>query len=473
MIFRRQAQEDFKVEPVSSPEMDALIERCGNIYRGRPDWIMGPDDHIKTINFAKSICSETARLTTLAIGIQISGSARATWLQEQVEKVYFKIREWVEYGCAYGTVIIKPNGNSLEVFTPADFMIIDRDNLNINGIIFFDHYEQGGKYYTRFEYHRFTEEKDGDRVTYPYYISNKAYVSKSPNSRGDAIPLNQTKWAGMMEESPPITKGEGEKLDGPMFGVLRMPGANNIDIDSPLGLPVFTDAIEEFKDLDVAYSRNVDEIFDSERIVLADDRLMYDSGTPVKKFVGGVKNAAVKIARYVKNVFGNSPQEFYQEINPNLNTETRLAGINSLLSQIGYKCGYSNGYFVFNESTGIATATQIESENQRTVQFIKDIRDKLEECIKGAVYGLSVYADIYKLNPAGNYEIDFDFGEIYYNRQEERERALRLVNSGLMTKEYYLEKYEGFTKQEATEMVSVVEQKEKEKMKIDFFGKEE
>ncbi len=150
MVFRRQAQEDFKVEPVSSPEMDALIERCGNIYRGRPDWIMGPDDHIKTINFAKSICSETARLTTLAIGIQISGSARATWLQEQVEKVYFKIREWVEYGCAYGTVIIKPNGNSLEVFTPADFMIIDRDNLNINGIIFFDHYEQGGKYYTRF-----------------------------------------------------------------------------------------------------------------------------------------------------------------------------------------------------------------------------------------------------------------------------------------------------------------------------------
>ena len=85
IVFRRQAQEDFKVEPVSSPEMDSLIERCGRIYQGKPDWIMDPDNHIKTINFAKSICSETARLTTLAIGIQSSGSARATWLQELVD----------------------------------------------------------------------------------------------------------------------------------------------------------------------------------------------------------------------------------------------------------------------------------------------------------------------------------------------------------------------------------------------------
>lgn len=470
MVFRRQAQEDFKVEPVSSPEMDELIERCGNIYRGRPDWIMEPDDHIKTINFAKSICSETARLTMLAIGIQISGSARATWLQEQVDKVYSKIREWVEYGCAYGTVIIKPNGNALEVFTPADFMITDRDNLNINGIVFFDRYEQDGKYYTRFEYHWFAEEKDGDRTTYPYYISNKAYVSKSPNSRGDAIPLNQTKWAGMMEESPPITKGEGEKLEGPMFGVLRMPGANNIDIDSPLGLPVFTDAIEEFKDLDVAYSRNVGEIFDSERIVLADDRLMYESGTPVKKFVGGAKNAAVKIDRYVKNVFGSNPHEFYQEINPNLNTETRLAGINSLLSQIGYKCGYSNGYFVFNESTGIATATQVESDDRRTIQLIKDIRDKLESCLDGALYAMSVYADLYKLSPVGTYEVVYDFGDITYNREEDRARWWNYVVQGKVPAWRYFVKFEGMTEEDAKAMVDEAKQKEED---VDFFEKEE
>lgn len=460
MAFRRQAQEDFKVEPVSSPEMEALIDRCGNIYRGRPDWVMDPDDHIKTINFAKSICSETARLTTLAIGIQVSGSTRATWLQEQVNKVYFKIREWVEYGCAYGTVIIKPNGSSFDVFTPGDFMIIDHDNLNINGIIFFDHYVKEKKYYTRLEYHRFVETRDGDRTYYPYYISNKAYVSKSENGRGDPIPLKQTKWADLMEETPPILKENGERLDGPMFGIFRTPAANNIDMSTPLGLPVFTEAIEEFMDLDVAYSRNSGEIFDSERIVLADDRLMYESGTKVQKFVSGVKNAAVKIARYVKNVFGNGPEEFYQEINPQLNTETRITGINFYLSQIGYKCGFSNGYFVFDEKTGMVTATQVESDDRRTIQLIKDIRDKLESCLDGALYAMSKYADLYNLSPVGPYEVVYDFGDITYNREEDRARWWNYVIQGKVPAWQYFVKFEGMTEEDAKAMVEEAQPKE-------------
>ena len=44
------------------------------------------------------------------------------------------MRHWVEYGCAYGTVFIKPNGESLDVFTPADVMIVDYDNQEIKGL---------------------------------------------------------------------------------------------------------------------------------------------------------------------------------------------------------------------------------------------------------------------------------------------------------------------------------------------------
>ena len=124
MIFKKQAEEDFNIQAAEFPEMESLINKCANIYRSVPYWL-DDKNNIKTINFAKSVCSETARLATLAIGIQIDGSARATWLQEQIDKVYFQIRHWVEYGCAYGTVFIKPNGESLDVFTPADVMIVD------------------------------------------------------------------------------------------------------------------------------------------------------------------------------------------------------------------------------------------------------------------------------------------------------------------------------------------------------------
>ena len=90
MIFKKQAEEDFNIQAAEFPEMEALINRCANIYRGAPEWLDNKNN-IKTINFAKSVCSETARLATLAIGIQIDGSARAAWLQEQIDKVYFQM----------------------------------------------------------------------------------------------------------------------------------------------------------------------------------------------------------------------------------------------------------------------------------------------------------------------------------------------------------------------------------------------
>lgn len=458
MIFKKRAEEDFQVKEITSPQMKDVISRCADMYRGIPSWVRA-EDNIKTINFAKAVCSETARLATLGIKIQIGGGARGTWLQEQIDKVYFNLRHWVEYGCAYGTVIIKPNGSGFDVFTPFDFMITERDgNGNITGIIFKDSYADNDKYYTRLEYHYFDDtQPEGMR---PYYIKNRAYMSKSANSLGDPVSLSQTKWADLLEDSGPIDKNNGSQLDGPMFGVFRTPEANNVDMDSPLGLPMFLDAEEEMQDLDVAYSRNSEEIYDSHRIVLADDRLMYESGTPIDRLKRGAKAASVKIARFVKNVFGSGPQEFYQEINPQLNTETRITGINNFLSFIGFKCGFSNGYFVFDEKTGMVTATQVESDDRRTIQTIKDFRDKLEDCLNGAIYAMNVYADLYRLAPIGTYETVYDFGDITYNREEDRARWWQYVTQGRVPAWMYFVKFEGMTEEEARAMVEEAQPKE-------------
>ena len=292
-------------------------------------------------------------------------------------------------------------------------------------------------------------------MIYPYVISNRAYVSRSSESLGDPIPLAQTKWADLLDETPPILKGGNERLDSPMYGVFRTPSANNIDLSSPLGMPIYAEAIEEMKDLDIAYSRNAGEIYDSEKIILADDRLMFDSG---KNLNGRV--ADVKLPHYVKNVFGNSPEEFYQEITPQLNTDTRLSGINALLSQIGYKCGFSNGYFVFNESSGIQTATGVEAEQQRTVQFIKDVRDKLESCLNDAIYALNVYADLYSLAPVGTYEVVYDFGDILYSHEADKQQWYAYAVQNRIPFWYYLMKFEGFTEEEARALVEEAQPKE-------------
>ena len=433
MLLADRAREQFGVQRGPSRETDRLLRRCAQIYRGRPDWLdPDPENAVRTVNLAKSICSETARLATLAVGVTVDGSERAKWLQEQMDRAYFSLRRWVEYGCACGTVILKPNGEDIDLLTPDRFIITDWSGDQITGAVFQSgRYDQErGRYYTRLEYHRFLA--DGR-----YAVSNRCFAGQTAQDRGKAVPIEATPWAGLAEDV--VAQG----VERPLFGVLRTPQANHLDMASPMGTPIFAEALEELRDLDVAYSRNAAEIYDSRRLALLDDRLTEQAGTPVS---GALR---LKLPRFIKKAFGSGAAEYYQEIDPALNTDARLAGINALLSQIGFKCGFSNGYFVFNQRGGLMTATQVEADDRRTVQLIKDVRDKLEDALDGVIYALDRFADAYALAPAGEYAVTYDFGDITYNREEDRARWYGYVADGRAPFWYYLTKFEGFSEQEA------------------------
>ena len=162
----------------------------------------------------------------------------------------------------------------------------------------------------------------------------------------------------------------------------------------------------------------------------------------------------MQLPDYVKMVYGNGQDEFYQEINPTLNTEVRIKGINNLLSQIGFKCGFSNGYFVFDEKTGMMTATEVEADDRRTIQLIKDIRDKIESCLDDLIYAVNVFADLYGLAPAGDYEVVYDFGDIVYNREEDKIRWWQYVQANKVPAWLYFVKFEGMSEDDAKAMVT-------------------
>lgn len=454
MKFTSKAQEEFDVRSIVSNEMDTFVEKCARIYAGKPDWL-DDEAHIKTINFAKAICEETAKLTTLGISIKIEGSARATWLQEQIDKVYYELRKWVEYGCAYGTVALKPNGEGIDCLLPTDFIVTDSLNGKVTGAVFFSKQKDGKKYYTRLEYHRFIDDI--------YYISNRCYVADNEGVMGDPIDIKKTPWKHLTDEIG-VTD-----LKQPLYAILTMPTANNIDVDSPLGMPRISEAIEELKDLDIAYSRNSKEIYESERTVLLDsdmlmveknEKAIYGETQETNKWAS--KRQKMKLPDYVRNVTGDGASRFYQEINPTLATDIRLTGINALLSQIGFKCGFSNGYFVFNEKTGMITATQVESDDRRTIQTIKDIRDALEKAVNDLLYALDKMADLYDLSPVGAYEVAIDMGDITYNLEEDRLRWWQYVTAGKVPAWKYFVKFEGMTEEEAKAMGDEVMQAQKE-----------
>lgn len=443
LLIDSRIKDEFDVEPISSTAMDKYIKRCMDIYSGMPDWV-DPDGHIKTVNVAKSVCSEVARLTTLAIGIKIDGSARAKWLQEQIDAAYSSFRDWTEYGCAAGNMILKPNGEGIDFVMPDRYKIVDMTNGAITGIVFIDRQKYDKKWYTRLEYHRFTGTGENRR----YEISNRCFKGESENDNGRAVPIAETPWSGLQEDIVAVN------VDKPLFGVFRTPSANNVDIGSPLGLPVFAEAIEELRDFDIAYSRNAKEILDSKRLVLLDsDRLLSTPGARLSQKNADALSRDMGLPDYIKTVEGDGNSEIYHEINPSLNTEMRKSGMDFLLSQIGYKCGFSNGYFVFNEKSGMVTATQVESDDRRTIHLIKDMRDKLQACLDSVIYALDKFADAYNLAPAGTYKVTYDFGDITYNREEDRARWYSYAQSNKIPFWYYLVKFEGLSEEEAKALI--------------------
>ena len=440
MLFDGKAREEFDVKPIPKTQTNAFIEECQNIYAGTPEWATGD---IGTINFAKAICAEIARLTMQGTKITIDGSSRAEALQKEIDDHYTEIRRWVEYGCASGMAIFKPNGESIDIALPGQFIITAVDGPRITGCVFLNTQYADERYYHRLEYHRFEGEK--------YCISNRCFVSNSENSFGNEVDIDATPWAGMLEDV------ESDNIDRMLFGTFKMPNANNIDPGSPYVLPIFADAVRELEDLDIAYSRNAKEIFDSKRTVLLDSDRLVPSGVKLGDY--DTRRDAAGLPDYVKIVEGMGDGEIYHEINPTLNTDTRLVGLNALLSQIGYKCGFSNGYFVFNQKSGMVTATQVESEDRRTLQLIKDIRDQLEKALDDLIYALDKFMDDEGL-PAGKYEVTYDFGDLTYNREEDRQRWWGYVIAGAVPKWMYFQKFEGMSEEDAKKMVEEAEPKD-------------
>ena len=453
-ITNSAAEELFGIKPFADDSMTDPLRDMSEIYYGRPDWL-DDDDNIKTINFAKSVCEETARLATMDIGVQIDGSPRAEWLQDQYDRaVKWNLRHWVEYGAAFGTVIFKPTVDGVNMITPALFRVTHVKDGRIVGIVIKDQrYDpERKKYYTRLEYNRPVSEDE-------YAISNRCYIGESRNDLTTRIAIEKTPWVGLAEDAV------FSNVDRPLFGVLRMPSANNIDVDSPMGMPIFSGAVEEMRDLDIAYSRNAKELFDSKRTVLMDsDRLIPGTGKAAQTAMGRqARLDTMRLPDYVRIIEGEGNSDIYHEINPTLQTGERINGINSLLSQIGYKCGFSNGYFVFNEKTGMVTATQVESDDRRTLQLIKDVRDRLQLAIDDLLYAMSKYADAYDLSPVGEYETAYDFADITYNVQEDKATWFGYVLQGRAPFWRYLMKFEGMSEDEAKELASEATQEQIEK----------
>ncbi len=426
----------FGVELITSSEMKSALRLWDNISTGKPPW-KNTEDDISTVNMAKFIADTRAKLTTLDIGIAISGSVRAEYLQNLANSLLQRLPDKMCDADRLGGMIIKWNGDAWDFVMPEDFGITAKDgNGDIVGAIFASYTSQGNSQYTRLEYHRFEGEDENGPV---YVVTNKAFknrVEGKASVLGAQVSLKSIKaWADLQEEVR-ITN-----LKKPLFAYYRVPGSNTVDSSSPLGLSIFANAITELKDIDIGISRKGTEVEDSKHITFV--------GQAVVK---GAQNSGITLPRYVKGLgvgLNDGDTSSIHEHTPTLQTEARIKDIDFNLSMAGVKCGFSAGFFVMNGQTGVVTATQVESDDRDTIQTIKDDRDALKTALEQAFYAADALVTLYNLAPLGEYEINFNFGDITYNYEEDKASWKYYVSQGWVPAWKYLVKFEGMTEEEA------------------------
>ena len=476
-LFKINAEKEFGVDIISSDLMEMAQIEWQNIIKGRPYWI---SKNVRTINFAKFLCYYTSKKTCLDLNVTISGSDRADYINRCIGAMIQKsIRDKVEDACGAGGIILKPNGTynpagAIDYVMPGSFAVTEKNsNGDILGVIFIDRQVKGDDYYTRLEYQHFTSAigEDGERTGRTYTIENKAFKSRGSDSLGRSIKLTDVpEWKDIPES---ISISNVEK---PLFGYFKMPYNNTIDYASPEGVAVFVNCIEELRNLDVAWSRKDDEVDDSQHITFIDENAL------MKRDKNTGDKARVELPRFVKGLkMGVDAQNTVDEHVPTLLTEQRVADINSILSMISTKAGFSQGQFVLDRKTGIATATEIESDDSETVETITDIRNALKTAIKDLAYALDKYCDVFFNMPSGYVnaldeevadEDVFYFKDLLASFEQDRTRAYQLMMNGVYSKRKYLKEYEGFNDQEIDEMFAERDEENANQNKDGLFGEE-
>lgn len=433
MFYKSDIKKSLNVDVAVSDEMTKAITLWGRMYDGHPPWLV---DNIKSLNLPSAIASEVARLTTIEMKSEISGSARADYLNGQYQNVIDDLRKYVEYGCAKGGLVLKPyvDGGNIQIdYIQADhFMPTSFDSSGrITGAVFVDQISRNDTIYTRLEYHNLTDAG--------YAIKNLAFKSLNKIDLGQQIALTAIdEWASL-EPEVLLTN-----VTVPMFAYFKVPQANTIDSRSPLGVSVYSRAVDLIEEADKQYSRLLWEFESGERALYLSDGAFRkdDKGKPI------LPN------KRMYHLISSDDSDLFEDWSPNLREQNILNGLDAILIKIEDTCGLARGTFS-NPQTEAKTATELKILRQRSYATVADSQKALKKALDDLVAAMDIWCTLYNLAPKGKYETSFEFDDsIITDRQVEFVEKQQLVTSGIMQQWEFRMWYFGETKEQAKAMVN-------------------
>lgn len=437
MFDARKIEKELDVNIAVSREMTQGIDLWMNMFANAAPWL---DDKTKSMGLAADIASECARLVTLELESEITG---CDFLNEEYQELLKHIRETSEFGCAGGGLIFKPyiDGEHIVVeAVKADsfFPVAFNGRKQITDCVFAEYKVDGKKTYTRLERHALN---DGT-----YYITNKAYVNESGDTDiqtlGREIPLEDVdEWADLEPEL------QIANIDQCLFGYFKVPFANTIDQGSPLGVSVYSRAIENIREADRQWSRILWEYEGSELAIHASvdcfgkdksgDWILPEGKERLYRTFehDGTRNRAIEV------------------FSPAIRDTSMFNGLNNILKRIEFDCGLAYGTLSDPQNVD-KTAEEIKTSKQRSWQMISDIQKSLETALKELLYAMVKLGQIHTLPVSDGYEVSFNWDDsIIVDKEKELLSMQADVASGIIRPELYIAKKYGVTEQEALKMM--------------------
>lgn len=405
-------------EPIISPVTQTQLELWSDMYSNAENQVL---------ELPSVIASEFTRLTLSESEIHINGN---DCLDKYFSDFYDKLHNSFETACALGGMVFKPyvSGDKIIVdtvradcFTPVAF-----SDDSMTSAIFLDRKIVGKKYYTRLEYHTFNSENS------TYEIVNTAFVSN--NSEYQGVECNLSEVAEWADLEPKMTI---ENVKQPLFAYFKVPFMNSSDLDSPLGISVFSKAVKLIGQAEEQWERIMWEYDGTELAVDASEDVL----------------SGKKLDRHEKRLYRSHDIDtingsMFTVFSPAIRDTSLFNGFNKILQRIEFNCGLAYG--TISEPAEIEkTATEILSSKQRSYTHVKALQKNLETALEQLAYAMSIYAVLYGFS-GSEYELSCNWGDnVLEDSEKEFQRRLQMVSAGLLSKEKFVSWYFGCSEDEA------------------------
>lgn len=377
-----------------------------------------------SLGMAKKLCEDWASLLmNEKVHITLEGEKEQQFVDSVFAQNNFfvKANEMQELKSALGTVAYVPrvvgqkeNGTAqaLEIdYVTADYIVpISWSNGIVEECIFFSTKHINGKDYVYFQIHR--KDKDGD-----YVIENKLCEKQNEQLADVAI--------SSVEGFETIPEKVHTKSKMRQFVIDRPNIVNNYDYTLPMGVPVFANAVDVLRGVDIAFDSYVNEfILGKKRIMVKPSATKFIDGEPVFD--------KDELVFYVLPE-DSSDESSITAIDMQLRTEEHNRGIQDQLNLLSSKCGFGENHYKFDGGS-VATATQVVSENSALFRTLKKHEIILESAL------IELCRIILRLGNAAmnaglneNVEISIDFDDsIIEDKESDFNRDCRLLQMGIL-----------------------------------------